>query len=184
MGSLTILVSTYDQLQPTAQRVLCWAAADAGQVMTSTAGGRTNIRIPESVFAGKGALVLRRGGPDLLAGYVPGTDISTTVNNANVAVGQAPPPSCPASTNQPTIVSMTTNVGNNPRAVTLNYANVAAAGLVNVDWGDGTVTNGAAESNAALAHTYPTTDPYNFPRTVTVTDASDATQFASAVFFV
>jgi hypothetical protein len=79
---------------------------------------------------------------------------------------------------------MTTNVGGNPRAVTLNYANVAAAGVVNVAWGDSTFTNGAAESNAALAHTYPTTDPYGFPRTVTVTDASDATQVASAVFVV
>ena len=184
MGSLTILVSTYDQLPAVAQRVLCWAGADGFYVTTSTYGGRTSIRIPESIFAGKGSLVLRRGGTDLLAGYVAGTDISSTVNNSNVAIGQAPPPVCTASTNQPTILGLTTNVGGNPRAVTLNYANVAAAGVVNVAWGDGTFTNGAAESNAALAHTYPTTDPYGFPRTITVTDASDATQSASAVFTV
>lgn len=183
MGSLTILVSTYDQLPAVAQRVLCWAAADARYVHTSTTGGRTSIRVPESVFAGKGSLVLRRGGTDLLAGYVPGTDISTTVNNANVAIAQAYP-SCPASTNQPTILSITTNVGGNPRAITLNYANFAGAGLVNINWGDGTVTNGAAESNAALAHTYPTTDPFGFPRTITVTDATDATQTASATFVI
>ncbi len=183
MGSLTILSTTYSQLPQVAQRVLCWAGADAFRVTTSTQGGVTSFRIPEAIFAGKGSLVLRRGGTDLLAGYVAGTDISTTINNANVAVGQ-PYPVCAASTNQPTILSMTTNVGGNPRAVTLNYANVAAAGVVNVAWGDGTFTNGAAESNAALAHTYPTTDPYGFPRTVTVTDASDATQVASAVFVV
>ena len=183
MGSLTILVTTYDQLPAVAQRVLCWAGADAFYVTTSTYGGRTSIRIPESIFAGKGSLVLRRGGTDLLAGYVAGTDISTTVNNSNVAIGQ-PYPACAASTNQPTILGLTTNVGGNPRAVTLNYANVAAAGVVDITWGDGTVTNGAAESNAALAHTYPTTDPYGFPRTITVTDASDATQTASATFTV
>lgn len=182
MGSLTILVSNYSQLQQVAQRVTCWATTDALRVETTTLGGNTAIRVPESIFAGKGSLFLRRGGTDLLSGYVAGSDISVTVNNATTAVGQNPN-TCPASTNQPTIVSMTTNVGANPLAVTLNYANVAAAGLVNVDWGDGTVTNGAAESNAALAHTYPA-GPHGFPRTVTVTDASDATQFATAVFVV
>jgi|SRR5688572_12396545 len=182
MGSLTIFVSDYNQLQQVAQRVLCWAAADAHRVEVVTTPNSA-IRVPEAIFAGKGTLLPRRGGSDVLAGYVPGTDISVTVNNALTFVGQAPVPTCPASTNQPTIVSMTTNVGGNPRAVTLNYANVAAAGLVNVDWGDGTQTNGAAESNAALAHTYPA-GGLGFPRTVTVTDATDATQFAQAVFVV
>lgn len=181
MGSLTIFTSNYSQLQQVAQAVTCWAGTDRNRVETVTTPN-TAIRIPESIFAGKGALALRRGGTDLLSGYVAGTDISTTVNNASTAVGQAPV-TCPARTNQPTIVSMTTNVGNNPLAVTLNYANVAAAGTVNVNWGDGTFTNGAAESNAALAHTYPA-GGVGFPRTVTVTDASDATQFATAVFVV
>lgn len=178
MGSLTILVSNYQQLQQVAQRVLCWAGTDARRVETSTLGGTTAIRVPEAIFSGKGALPLRRGGTDLLAGYVAGTDISTTVNNANVAVGQTPV-TCPASTNQPTILSMATNVGGNPLATTLNYANFAGAGTVNVSWGDGTFTNGAAESNAALAHTYPARATQY---TVTVTDATDATQFATAVF--
>lgn len=182
MGSLSILVSNYSQLQQVAQRVTCWAGTDALRVETSTLGGQTSIRVPEAIFSGKGSLVLRRGGTDLLSGYVAGTDISVTVNNSTTAVGQTPT-TCPASTNQPTIVSMTTNVGGNPLAVTLNYANVAAAGTVNVSWGDGTFTNGAAESNAALAHTYPA-GGLGFPRTVTVTDASDATQFAEAVFVV
>ena len=181
MGSLTIFASNYSQLQPIAQRVNCWAGADVLRIETVTLSGNTAIRIPEAVFAGKGSLVLRRGGTDLLSGYVAGTDIVASVTNANVAVTQ-PNPACAASTNQPTILSMTTNVGGNPLATTLNYANVAAAGTVNVDWGDGTQTLGAAESNAALAHTY--TGVPGFARTVTVTDASDATQTASATFVV
>lgn len=181
MGSLTIFASNYSQLQQIAQAVTCWAGTDAGRVETITTPN-TTIRIPEAIFAGKGALALRRGGTDLLSGYVAGTDIVTSVTNANVAVSQTPV-TCPARTNQPTILSMTTNVGGNPLAVTLNYANVAAAGTVNVAWGDGTFTNGAAESNAALAHTYPA-GGVGFPREVTVTDASDATQFATAVFVV
>lgn len=181
MGSLTILVSNYEQLQPLAQRVLCWATTDAHRVeVVSTPN--SSIRIPEAIFAGKGSLTLRRGGTDLLSGYVAGTDIATSVTNANTAVSQ-PVPACAASTNQPTILSMTTNVGGNPLAVTLNYANVAAAGTVNISWGDGTSTLGAAESAAALAHTYPA-GGVGFPRTVTVADASDATQTASAVFVV
>lgn len=181
MGSLTIFTSNYSQLQQVAQVVSCWALTDVLRVETVTTPN-TAIRIPEAVFAGKGALALRSGGTNLLAGYVAGTDISVTVNNANVAVGQNPN-TCAARTNQPTIVSMTTNVGGNPLAVTLNYANFAGAGTVSVDWGDGTVQTGQAESNAALAHTYPAGGT-GFPRTVTVTDSTDATQFATAVFVV
>lgn len=181
MGSLTIHTSTYAQLQQVAQVVSCWALTDVLRVETVTAPN-TAIRIPEAIFAGKGALALRRGGTDLLSGYVAGTDISVTINNANVAVGQTPV-TCPARTNQPTIVSMTTGVAGNPLSVTLNYANVAAAGLVNVSWGDGTFTNGAAESNAALAHVYPA-GGVGFPREVVVTDATDSTQLATAVFVV
>lgn len=182
MGSLTIFASNYSQLQPIAQRVICWAGTDSRRIETVTLSGNTAIRIPEAIFSGKGALSLRRGGTDLLSGYVAGTDIVASVTNASTAVSQ-PVPACAASTNQPTILSMTTNVGGNPLAVTLNYANVAAGGTVNITWGDGTSTLGAAESNAALAHTYPA-GGVGFPRTVTVTDASDATQTASAVFVV
>jgi hypothetical protein len=182
MGSLTILTSNYSQLQQVAQVVNCWALTDVLRIETVSVAGNTAIRIPEAVFAGKGALALRRDGTDLLAGYVAGTDIVASVNNASVAVSQTPT-TCPARTNQPTIISMTTNVGGNPLAVTLNYANFTGAGLVDIQWGDGTSTLGAAESNAALAHTYPV-GGIGFPRTVTVTDATDATQFATAVFVV
>lgn len=180
-GSLTISVSSYNQLQAVAQRVLCWmTAVNRPQARIVSTVPFASIRIPEEAF-GAGSLVLRRGGTDLVAGYVAGTHISYTTGNGNVAVGQDAN-TCPASTNQPTINSMTTNVGGNPLATTLNYANFAGAGTVNVFWGDGTSTLGAAESNAALAHTYPNAG--NIPYTVTVTDASDATQSASAVFVV
>lgn len=180
-GSLTISVSNYSQLQQAAQRVLCWvSAANRINVRIVSTTPFASIRIPEESF-GAGSLFLRRGGTDLVAGYVAGSHINYTVSNANVAVGQDAN-SCPASTNQPTINSMATNVGGNPLNVTLNYANVAAAGTVNVNWGDGTSTLGAAESNAALAHTYPNAG--GIPYTVTVTDASDATQFATATFVV
>lgn len=181
MGSLTIFTSSYEQLQQVAQVVNCWALTDVLKIQTVSTPN-TAIRIPEAVFAGKGALALRRGGTDLLSGYVAGTDIVASVTNSNVAVGQNPN-TCAARTNQPTILAMTTNVGGNPLATTLNYANFTAAGTVDVSWGDGTSTLGAAESNAALAHTYPAGST-GFPRTVTVTDASDATQFATAVFVV
>lgn len=180
-GSLTISVSNYGQLQQVTQRVLCWMAAGnrANARIVSTTPF-PSLRIPEESF-GAGSLVLRRGGTDLVSGYVAGSHINYTVSNANVAVGQDAN-TCPASTNQPTINSMATNVGGNPLATTLNYANVAAAGTVNVSWGDGTSTLGAAESNAALAHTYPNAG--NIPYTVTVVDASDPTQFATATFVV
>lgn len=180
-GSLTISVSTYNQLQQVAQRVLCWAgASNAFYVRTTSTVPFASVVVPEERF-GVGSLVLRRGGTDLVSGYVAGTNISYSVGNTTVAVGQDAN-TCPASTNQPTILSMATNVGANPLAVTLNYANVAAAGTVNVAWGDGTFTNGAAESNAALAHTYPNAG--RIPYTVTVTDASDPTQFATSTFVV
>lgn len=180
-GSLTISVSNYSQLQQVAQRVLCWVAAgNRFNVRIVSTTPFASIRIPEESF-GAGSLVLRRGGTDLVSGYVAGSHINYTVSNANVAVGQDAN-TCPSSAAQPTINSMTTNVGGNPLATTLNYANFAGNGTVNVFWGDGTSTLGAAESNAALAHTYPNAG--NITYTVTVTDASDATQSASANFVV
>lgn len=186
-GSLQISVSSYPQLQQVAQRVLCWAgAANTLAIRTTSTVPFASIVVPEANF-GAGALVLRRGGTDLVSGYVAGSNATYTVSNANVAVGQDAN-TCPSSAAQPTILSMTTNVGGNPLAVTLNYANFAGNGTVNVSWGDGTSTLGAAESNAALAHTYPNAGRVgslgNITYTVTVTDASDATQFAVASFVV
>ena len=173
-GSLTITVNTSAKLTSVAQRVLCWTTADtAPQVLPSMGNGLFGLRIPEEAF-GAGALVLKRGGTDLVSGYVAGSHIVYDAANGQ-SIGQTPV-TCPASTNQPTTTGappVVLNVGGNPRAITLNYANVGGGGTVNIDWGDGTTTAGAAESGAAN-HTYPDTGVWR----IRVTDATDATQVA------
>lgn len=177
-GSLTVTANNYAQLPATAQRILCWvAAANRFRVRTSSNSNVTSFVIPEEAF-GAGSLVLRRGGTDLVAGYVAGTHIAYNVSNANVAVNQDPN-TCPSSAAQPTISSLTTNVGGNPLATTLAYANVAAAGVVDIFWGDGTSTLGAAESGTSN-HTYTLSGVY----TITVRDASVPTDLATATFVV
>lgn len=179
-GSLTITADTYAQLKNAFQRVLCWATTDAGKVQTTSATGAgpaLALRVPEEVFAGKGSLVLKRGGTDLVAGYVAGTNIVANVGNGS-AIGQNAN-TCPSSAAQPTVTTFLTNVGGVRLATTLNYANVAAAGTVNISWGDGTSTLGAAESGAAN-HTYPNDGIY----TITVADASVPTDSASLTVHV
>lgn len=174
-GTLTISVPNYVMLTQLAQRVSCWAGGVAGfrnmaQVRLRSTTTQPALIIPEELFS-IGALVLEPGGANLLAGYVPGTHITFSANNGTVAAQN--PNTCAADNAEaPVINSVATNVGGNPLAITLDYANFAGNGTVNVSWGDGTVTNGAAESNAALAHTYPY-QPGNF--TIRVTDASVTT---------
>jgi hypothetical protein len=176
-GSLTLTVDTYGQLAAAAQRVLCWSTNDGLITTTTSAGGiGTAIVVPEAAF-GVGSLVLKRGGTDLVAGYVAGTNISAHAGNA--ASIEQDPNLCPASTNQPTITTVLTSVGGNPRAITVNYANVAAAGTVNIYWGDGTSTLGAAESGAA-SHTYSPTTAY-FGARIRIEDASVTTNFAEFI---
>lgn len=165
-GSLTLTFDNYEQFSNGAQRVLCWAATPAKQGLITTNSG-TNVLslvIPEEAF-GAGSLVLKRAGTNLVSGYVAGTKIVANVGNG-AAMAQDPN-TCPASTNQPTVTSFTTNVGGNPLATTLVYANVAAAGTVNIFWGDGTSTLAAAESGSAN-HTYPLGGFY----TITISDVS------------
>lgn len=183
-GSLTITAPNYAMLGQVAQRVTCWAGGTGNfqnnaQITVRIANPVPAVIIPEALFS-IGALVLEPGGANLLAGYVPGTHITFAANNG-LAASQNPN-TCPAVSATPvTINSFATNVGGNPLAITMNYANFAGAGTVNVSWGDGTVTNGAAESNAALAHTYPF-QPGSF--TVRVTDASDSTQFTETTITI
>lgn len=172
-GSLTITVPTYQQLQQVAQRVTCWAGGVGGfdnrfvQVVSTTPV--PSIRIPEEIFAAHGALTLEPGGANLLAGYVAGTAI--TFNAVNGTAAFKDPNTCAADNAQaPTISTIAMNVGGNPLQITLNYANFAGAGLVNISWGDGTSTNGAAESGASN-HTFPNAGVY----TVRVTDATAPT---------
>lgn len=176
-GSLTITAPNYAMLQQVAQRITCWAGGTGNfqnnaQIRLRPATPVPALIIPESLFS-IGALVLEPGGANLLAGYVAGTHISFAANNGTAAAQD--PNTCPAVSATPIIInSFATNVGGNPLAITMDYANFAGAGTVNVTWGDGTTTAGAAESNAALAHTYPF-QPGSF--TIRITDASDATQF-------
>lgn len=157
-GSMTITVPNYSMLAQVAQRVTCWAGgvggADTRRVKTVTVvPGPLAIRIPEEIFAAHGALALEPGGADILSGYVAGTNVTfSAVNGASAAQN---PNTCAADAAQsPTISTITMNVGGNPLAITLNYANFAAAGTVDITWGDGTSTAGAAESGAS-SHTYP-----------------------------
>lgn len=176
-GSLTITVDNWDKVPPIAQRIICWlAAANRGQLQIQPApgGGKFGLRVPEEAF-GAGALVLKRGGTNLVAGYVAGTNIAFDIANGD-AIAQGAVPACPASTNQPTTTgtAVVLNVGGNRRTITLNYANIGGGGTVNIFWGDGTSTLGAAESGAQN-HTYPDIGAW----TISVVDASDATQIAT-----
>lgn len=176
-GSLTISTDNYAQLKQTFQRVLCWAAADRGKVYTDSSGPVLKIVIPEAVFAGKGSLVLKRGGTDLVAGYVAGTNITATSGNGSAIKQNVN--TCPASTNEPTITSFTTNVGGNPLATSLVYANVALSGTVNIAWGDGTSSLAQAEADT-VAHTYPNNGIYN----ITISDVSVPTDLAVSTVHV
>lgn len=178
-GSLTITVPSYAAMQTVAQRVVCWAGGVAGinnvrQIQISS--WNNSIVIPEALFA-IGALVLEPGGTDLFSGYVPGTNITFNANNGTAAYQN--PNTCAASSAQPAITTVAMNVGGNPLAITLNYTNTAA-GTVDITWGDGTSTLGAAESGAA-AHTFPYR-PATF--TVRVADASAPATFIETQVYV
>lgn len=178
-GSLTITVPTYAALQTVAQRVVCWAGGVAGinnvrqiQILSTTPA----IRIPEALFS-IGALALEPGGADLLSGYVAGTHITFAANNGTAAYQN--PNTCAASAAQPTITTIAMNVGSNPLAITLNYTNTGQ-GTVDITWGDGTSTLGAAEAGAA-AHTFPYR-PATF--TVRVADAGTPATFIETQVYV
>lgn len=179
-GSITVTVDTNGQLVAVAQRVLCWAGTDKGKILVDTSKGpAAAIVIPEAVVSGgHGALLLKRGGSDLTSGYVAGTNVTFAAGNGNLAI-QQDVNSCPSSATQPNATSIATGIGGNPLATTLTYANVAAAGTVNIDWGDGTVTSGAAESGTSN-HTYLYPGQY----TITITDASVGTDIGKAVVHV
>lgn len=178
-GSLTITVPTYTMLQQVAQRVTCWAGGVAGinnQRRITVLSTIRAIKIPEELFA-IGALVLEPGGADLLAGYVAGTNITFAANNG-LAAGQNPN-TCPADAAQPVITTIAMNVGADPLAITLNYTNTGN-GTVDITWGDGTSTAGAAEAGAEN-HTYPYR-PGTY--TIRVADASVPATFVETQVFV
>lgn len=183
-GSMTITVPNYTMLQQVAQRVTCWAGGvggtDTRRVKTVTVvPGPLAIQIPEEIFAAHGALALEPGGADILSGYVAGTNV--TFNAVNGTTAFQNPNTCAADpAAAPEISTIAMNVGGNPLAITLNYANDVGAGTVNITWGDGTSTLGAAESGAEN-HTYPYR-PASF--IIRVADASVATDFVETTIYV
>lgn len=182
-GTMTITVPNYAMLPQVAQRVTCWAGGVGGadtrrvKVVTVTPGPAA-IQIPEEIFAAHGALALEPGGADILAGYVVGTHV--TFNAANGTSAGRDATTCAADAAQiPTISTIAMNVGGNPLQITLNYANFTGAGTVNITWGDGTATNGAAESGASN-HTY----PYAGVFTIRVADASVPATFVETTIYL
>lgn len=173
-GSLTVVAGSNAQAPAIAKRILCWMAVGNRGKLRTERGNTYSFIVREEDF-GAGALVLKRGGTDLVSGYVAGSNI--TVQAGNGAAIEQDANTCPASTTQPTTTgaSFATNVGGNPLAVTLTYANAVGAGTVNINWGDGTSTLGAAESGSSN-HTY-TVAPAVYK--ITITDATVATDIAT-----
>lgn len=175
-GSLTINVDTYAQLKAVAQAVTCWAGGPAGanvrQITTVSSGAVTAIRIPEALWS-IGALNLKRGGANIVSGLVPGSNSVYNASNA-LAIGTNPN-TCPARTNQPTISAFSVT----GTTASMTYANAVGAGLVSVDWGNGVIQTGQAESGT-LPQAYGRTGVF----TITITDETDPTQFARTVVTV
>jgi hypothetical protein len=180
-GSVTFVVDTYGQLPAVCSRILCQVSAANRKfvAINSSAGGGGSssgwgVTVPEAALPT--ALVLKRGGTDYGTSgtYVAGTN--TMVNAGNGMSVTQDVNTCPASTNQPTVTSFVTGVGGVPLATTLTYANVGGAGTVNIAWGDGTSTAGAAESGSSN-HTYTWPGVY----TITITDASSSTDTGQTV---
>lgn len=176
-GSLTVTVDTYSQAPAAAKRLLCWLSTAANKAALKTdraASGAIAFRVAEENF-GAGSLLFKRLGTDAVAGYVAGTNI--TVNLGNGAAIEQDVNTCPASTNQPTTTgaAFNTNVGGNPLATSLVYANTPGNGTVNIFWGDGTSTLGAAESGTS-AHTYTIAPAVYAIRVVDATSSADVAQ--------
>lgn len=174
-GSLTITTDTYFKLTAVAESVLCWtSAANDRNVITQHGANNTpfSIRVPEESF-GAGALILKRGGTDLVSGYVAGTNIIVDAANGQGISLNAN--TCAARTAQPTTTG-TPVVVSNVRTIALTYANAVGNGTVNIFWGDGTSTLGAAESGTSN-HTYPDVGTW----TIQVVDASSSADVATFV---
>lgn len=176
-GALVVTVDDWPKLEAVAQQILCWVGAanqPAVEVQHSPGGNKFAIRVPEANFGG-GALNLKRGGSNLVAGYVAGSVVVVDAANGQALSRDAN--ACPATTNQPTTTGtppVVLNVGGNPRTVTLNYANAVGNGTVNIYWGDGTSSLAQAESGA-INHTYPDTGSWK----IRIEDVTSTTDFAT-----
>jgi hypothetical protein len=174
-GSLTITADTYFKLTAVAESLLCWTAAANDRYVTAqygVNGSPFSVRVPEEAF-GAGALILKRGGTDIVSGYVAGTHIVVdAANGQGISLNSN---TCPVRTPQPTTTG-TPVVVTLVKTIALTYANAAGAGTVNIFWGDGTSTLGAAESGTSN-HTYPDVGSW----TIQVVDATSAADVATFV---
>jgi hypothetical protein len=177
-GTLTITVPDYSMLKQVGAAITCWAggvgAADTRQIKTTSVAGPVPLAfvIPEALWS-IGALALKRAGSDIVSGLVAGSH--TTYFAGNGLAMDTNANTCPARTNEPTITSITPT----GLSVSMVYANVAAAGTVEISWGDGTSTAGAAESGTEV-HVY----PYSGVFTITISDTSVPTDSASSTISI
>lgn len=169
-GTITITVDSYAQIKPVAQRVLCWALTDKDKIRIDTQGGQPRVVIPEGVIAGKGALRLKRGGTDLVSGYVANSNVTFAYGNNNPAMEQNVN-TCAVIAAQPNVVSVA--VAGMTATVTIDNQ---ALGTVTVSWGDGTANTTGVAQNGTPAHAYAYPGTYK----VTVTDESVGTDLGSA----
>lgn len=177
-GSLTINVPDYKMLAQVAQSITCWAGGpgSAGaakiKVVTGTGPSPASFVIPEELWA-TGALVLKRGGTNIVSGLVAGSN--TTYYAGNGLAMTMDPNTCAARTNQPTITSVT-NTGLSSSIV---YANVAAAGTVDFIYSDGTQALAQAESGTVVK-VWPSSGIW----TITIRDTSVPTDASSQTITV
>lgn len=168
-GTIRITVDSNAQLVPVAQTVLCWAAADAAKIRTDSQGSRLAVVIPEEVISGKGALLLRIGGSDIVSGYVASSHVAVSAGN-NSPASSRPYAACTAKGAAGPQLSFAVA----GRSVTATVNN-GALGTVKINWGDGTAeTTGVAQTGTSV-HAYAWPGTYN----VTVTDETDAVAVAT-----
>lgn len=177
-GTLTITVPNYAMLPQVAAAITCWAggpaSADVRQISTTSAAGPVPLAfvIPEALWS-IGALELKRDGSDIMSGLVAGSHTTYFAGNG-LAMGTNAV-TCPARTNEPTITSITPT----GLSVSMVYANVVAAGTVDIFWGDGDSTLGAAESGTEV-HVYDHSGVF----TITISDASVPANSASSTIAI
>lgn len=177
-GTLTITVPNYAMLEQVGAAITCWAggvgAASTRLIGTTTVAGpvSTAFVIPEALWS-IGALALKRAGANIVAGLVAGSH--TTYFAGNGLAMDTDANTCPARTDEPTITSITPT----GLSVSMVYANVVAAGTVNIFWGDGTSTLAAAESDTEV-HVY----PYSGVFMIRIEDVSVPANFATSVIAI
>jgi hypothetical protein len=177
-GTLTIAVPDYSMLKQVGAAITCWAGGAAGanvrKITTTSVAGpvTTAFVIPEALWS-IGALALKRAGANIVSGLVAGSH--TTYFAGNGLAMDTNANTCPARTDEPTITSITPT----GLSVSMVYANVVAAGTVDIAWGDGDTTLGAAEAGTEV-HVYDNHGVF----TITISDVSVPANAASSTIVI